>query len=1039
MIADRALRRVVFGALFFLSGAAGLVYEQIWIRELYQFFGSSIHSITTVVAAYMGGLGLGALVLGRRADRHPNPALLYGMLEIAIGVFGLLSILILGAVGSGYLAFARAVEPGLWLATAFKFLFAFVVLLVPTFLMGATLPVLTQAFAAGRPASYRRELAFFYGLNTVGAVAGCALAGYALIEHVGLTRTVVATGIVNLLLGAAAVLVTREAAAAAPDDDAGTAEHIAVPPPAADDGSRRLALWLIGVTAFASLLYEIAWTRVLVLVVGSSTYAFTTILVCFLLGIGLGSLFTIGRGLPVTELLLRAAVIQGAMAVLASLLFPFFRILPVYIIATLQISFLGPTSLLALHGVALALVVIPPAIGMGMIFPLLAEVAARDPHGAGSDTGRSYFANTIGSIAGAVITGFVLIHLIGSARTLLIGVVINVGCAAALAWWLYRRRGEAGIMLAAERFPLVLSALALVIALVTPSWSSRLLDRGPAIYGHDRMNARELTNFLRAVGSEQLLFDEGWNAAISVWRNGGATWLKSNGKADASSVADMNTQVMLSLLPATAHPAPRRAFVVGFGSGVSARTMVDVPGVEHVDVAEIERAVLRAAPLFANVNNNVLSDPRVRVVEDDARSALQLAGQPYDLIVSEPSNPWIAGVASLFTRDFFRIAAARLADDGIYAQWVQMYRVPPAVVAVVLANLKAVFPHVEVWYANPADLIVLGSRRPIVWDRNRVAALLAPGARTAPLFRDWLEVGEPTRLLGRFLLGEHGVALLAATAPFEHSDDIPALEFIAARTLMAGPLYGAVFDSLLGTRLAAGDTLPTLRDWPLAPGEWQAAYALSLPPDNRHARTMADVALAADSANPEYRRALARLYYLKRDYLLARPHIAAALRRRPDDPQLLIMAGLTASGLGDLELARRFLERAEQSGGDTALAAAALAEAAVGQGDWQGATAAALRSLRWLRPTIATPFPPMLANVVRNFALYGPPQFAVPVLETARETRPSWDLAHYGSVQVYARWGGERCRQAATLAEDLTRFGWTVGEAGALLRPCEQR
>lgn len=1037
---DRAARRALFGALFLLSGAAGLVYEQIWIRQLYQHFGSSIHSITTVVAAYMGGLGLGALVMGRRADRHANPAVLYGILEVAIGVFGLLSPFILDAVGNGYLAFARVAQPGLWVATALKFLFAFVVLLVPTFLMGGTLPILTQAFAAGRPEAYRRELALFYGLNTIGAVAGCALGGYVLIEHVGLSRTVVGTGVLNLLLGAAAVLIARQPVVASDDgDEVGTAEHVAAPPTIVDDSTRRLALWLIGVTAFASLLYEIAWTRVLVLVVGSSTYAFTTILLCFLLGIGLGSLFAIGRGLPSRELLVRAALIQGAIAVMAALLFPFFRLLPVYIIGTLQVQFIGPTGLLLLHGLALAVVVIPPAIGMGMTFPLLAEVAARDPHGAGTDTGRSYFANTVGSIAGAVLTGFVLIHVLGSERTLVLGVLLNVAGAAAIAWWLYRRRGESGIMLASERLPLVLGALALVIALFTPSWSSRLLDRGPAIYGHDRMTHSQLRNFLRAVGSEQLLFDEGWNAAISVWRNGNATWLKTNGKSDASSVADMNTQVMLSLLPAAAHPAPRRAFVIGFGSGVSVRTMADVPGIERIEVAEIERAVLRAAVHFSSVNNDVLSDPRVRVFEDDARSALQLEREPFDLIVSEPSNPWVAGVASLFTRDYFRVAASRLADDGIYAQWVQTYRVPPAVVATVVANLRAVFPHVEVWYANAADLIVLGSRRPIVWDHARVAALLAPTAATAALFRDWLEITRPSGLLGRFLLSEHGAAMLAAQATFEHSDDRPALEFIAARALLDGPGSGAVFDSMIGVRLLAGDSLPTLRNWPLARGEWQAAYATGLPYDNRLARTMADSALALDPANVEHRRALARLYYVRRDFALAQPLIAAALRQLPDDPQLLLWAGMATSALGDQRLARRYFERAESLGGDTALAAALIAELLVGEGDWQGATAAALRSLRGLRPTIATPFPQALQNVVRNFARYGPIPYAVPVLEAARELRPSWDLAHHGSVQVYARWGGEHCRQAAEIAEGLERFGWTTGEAASLLTPCERR
>ncbi|MDO8665473.1 MAG: fused MFS/spermidine synthase, partial [Gemmatimonadales bacterium] len=371
-------RRALFGSLFFVSGAAGLVYELIWIRELYQFFGSTIHSVTTVVAAYMGGLGLGAYVMGRRADRHPNPARLYGILELAIGAFGIASPFIFRGVGAAYLGLARAIEPGLWTATAIKFAFAFVVLLIPTFLMGGTLPILTRAFAGARTEHLRRELGLFYGLNTVGGVAGCMLAGYFLIEYVGLRQSLFATGLVNLALGAAVMALTRTPAAAdAPDDD-GTAEHAAAPPSAlsgADAATRRLAIWLIAITAFASLLYEIAWTRVLVLVVGSSTYAFTTILACFLLGIGLGSLVAIGRGRPPRDLLIRSALIQSAIAVLAALLFPFFGALPVYIVGTLQVTFLSPTELLVLHGLAIAAVVVPPAVGMGLSFPILAELA----------------------------------------------------------------------------------------------------------------------------------------------------------------------------------------------------------------------------------------------------------------------------------------------------------------------------------------------------------------------------------------------------------------------------------------------------------------------------------------------------------------------------------------------------------------------------------------------------------------------------------------------------------------------------------------
>ncbi len=213
MAVSRAERRALFGLLFLLSGAAGLVYEQLWIRELQHFFGSTIHSITTVVAAYMGGLGLGAWVMGRRADRHRNPAHLYGVLEIAIGVFGLLSPLIFKGVGAGYLAVAREIEPGLWGATGIKFGFAFVVMLVPTFLMGGTLPVLTRAFTGERSGELRRELALLYGLNTVGAVAGCLAGGFVLVEHVGVLRSLLVTGVANLALGAAAIYVARRAAA----------------------------------------------------------------------------------------------------------------------------------------------------------------------------------------------------------------------------------------------------------------------------------------------------------------------------------------------------------------------------------------------------------------------------------------------------------------------------------------------------------------------------------------------------------------------------------------------------------------------------------------------------------------------------------------------------------------------------------------------------------------------------------------------------------------------------------------------------------
>jgi spermidine synthase len=992
----------------------------------------------------MGGLGLGAYVLGRFADRRANPARLYGVLEIGIGVFGLGSAWVLDGVGAAYLALARILAPGVWPAAGIKFLFAFTVLLVPTFLMGGTLPVLTRAFAGARLEGYRRQLALFYGINTLGGVAGCVLAGFVLIEQVGVRGTLFAVALANLALGVAALLLARAPIAetgASADTDAlqADADEPPVPVEPADEGTRRLAIWLIGVTAFASLLYEIGWTRVLVLVLGTSTYAFTTILAAFLAGIGIGSLLAVGPRRTPRDLLLGAAIVQALIAVCASLLFPFFRGLPVYIAATMQVGFLGAADLLALHALAAAAVVTPAAVGMGVSFPLLAELAVRRRGGAGSEAGRAYFANTVGSILGSALTGFVLIHLLGSERTLALGVLVNVGAAALLVWWLARERGRASVPRTVERICLLLAALALVIAFATPGWSHRTLDRGPTIYGREKMDHRDLDSYLRGVGAEQLSFEEGWNAAVSVWRNGAATWLKTNGKVDASSLGDMNTQVLVGLLPALAHPHPRRAFVVGFGSGVSVRSLADAPGVERVDVAEIEGAVLRASRFFADVNRGVLDDPKVHVIEDDARSALQLAREPYDVIVSEPSNPWIAGIASLFTADYFRIAASHLRPDGILAQWLQTYKVPVGLLAVVVHNVRTVFPHVQIWYSNPADLIILASRVPIRWSRDRVAAAFdAPGPVGAAM-RDWLRMDRPDQLLGYYLLGDSGSAQLARGAPFVHSDDRPALEFVAARALLVGP-QSLTFDSLLALKKAADERIPIGASWSVTTDEVSASYVHALPAWTGYALDLARRLAADDPGDPARAMELGRVLADRREFPEAVAQFERVVARRPRDADALIGAATAHYGLAHWREARESLLRARAAGGgDSVLVAALLGDIATRVGHDTTAATELLRALRGLRLTLASPLPGMLEPAMRTLAGRAGPAVAGPLFDFAVASRPYWDIGYYGGAEVYTRGGPAGCRRAATLVEQLARFGWRESEMVALLRPCAVR
>ncbi|HZH79970.1 MAG TPA: fused MFS/spermidine synthase, partial [Gemmatimonadales bacterium] len=500
-----------YALLFFLSGATGLVYELLWIRVLYQTFGSTLQSVTTVVAAYMGGLGLGAWIFGRRADHDPRPGALYGRLEVAIGAFGAVSPLALALVHRLYIGLASGFQLSGAASVALRFGLAALVLLVPTTLMGGTLPVLTRAFTGADRNELQRSLGLLYGLNTLGAVVGTALAGLFLIEHVGIRVSLWATAAVNIGLGAAALLLAKPLPTQPP---------AAPPAPPASERQvsttagliRSVALVLLAATAFASLLDEIAWTRVLVMIVGGSTYAFTLVLLVFLLGIGIGSRIVARGRLAPAPTAAYAALAQAITAAGSSLLFVVFAALPRFIIAIFQMPTLDATGRLLAMGAVVGGVVLIPAIGMGMTFPLLTELIAPPPprssHGA--EVGRAYALNTLGSIAGAVLTGFVLVVILGTDVTLRVGVGINVVAALALAWLAARGVPEGSPEHAALRFRVLtaggLATLAFVTAVAAPRWSTRLIDLGPSIYARGPMDAHMVSEFLEHRGSRQLMY-----------------------------------------------------------------------------------------------------------------------------------------------------------------------------------------------------------------------------------------------------------------------------------------------------------------------------------------------------------------------------------------------------------------------------------------------------------------------------------------------------------------------------------------------------
>jgi predicted membrane-bound spermidine synthase len=947
---------------------------------------------------------------------------LYGWLEVAIGVFGIISPLVLGLAHRIYIGTAGALALDGGASVALRFGLAALVLLIPTTLMGGTLPILTRALMGEDRGLLKPSLGRLYGLNTLGAMTGTALAGFFLIEFVGVRASLWGTAALNLAIGVAAIRLGKNQ-----DQPADPGWPPGEEPIPARDHLHTVALVLLGLTAFASLLNEIAWTRVLVMIVGGSTYAFTLILLVFLLGIGLGSMIVARRSLPRPDTAAGAALAQGITGVGAAALFLFFGVLPSYIIAVFQIDDLGATARLTLMGVAVGAVVLIPAIGMGMTFPLLTDLTARSRQARGADVGAAYALNTAGSILGAVLTGFVLVVALGTQATLRVGLVVN-GCAALVLAILAARgvpEGSADDRRLRVRVLLAgtLGMLALLAAVAAPGWSTRLIDLGPTIYARQRMDKAARQRFLRHPGVRQLSFREGPNATVSVWEGETGRSLRVNGKVDASDRGDMDTQIMVGLAPIVAHRSPTSAFVIGQGTGVTTRVLASVPGLTRLKVVEIEPAVLEMDSLFHGVNDTVLSRANVRAVVDDARSALQLDRERYDVIASEPSNPWVAGVATLYTPEFFRIVRSRLADDGIFCQWIQLYQLPLPIVAGIVRSLREVFPHVHVWFGSTSDLVVLASPRPVTYDRRWLAELLAPGSALHGLSREWLSIESTDQYFGRMLLGDSGVARLIGRATFDHTDDRPRLEFVAARRFL-DPSDQAqnVFDSLMN--IGAGDegTEP-----------WSLLRILAM---RRGDRAVLPYLEAARRAQPEVAEWIVRTAGIRLalgDTARADSLLDVALARGPGADALMMKALLAAARRQPLAVPA--LKRALAAGADTGQVRAALALLAARDSQWTEAATQAHGSLGAAQGTFRHPYAgEFLTQALGEIALAAPPALADSVLSYAVARRPG--SARYRELAAVAALRADRCEAAAAEFLELLDFAMERANGPALVQDC---
>ena len=801
-----ALWRVAL--LLYGSGFCALMYQTTWFREFRLIFGASTEASAVVVAIFMGGLGWGSAVLGKRADRQARPLAFYGWLEVCIAITAALSPFLLWLVRECYVALGGTQKLGSIGGTLLRLVLSGLVIGVPTFLMGGTLPAVARAVEE-QADNNRRRLAVLYCSNTLGAVSGALLSTFYFLEHFGNLRTICLSALLNLAVAGVAWLMGRKQVVT----DAPVVA--ATPAPADSPISPRFVFMAAAVVGFAFFLMEMVWFRMLIPLLGGSTYTFGLILAVALLGVGLGSACysILGTGRRWT---------MGAFAVTCTLE-ALLLVLPFALGDRLAIltALLWPVGIFEFYGhvgawsFVAAIVTFPGALVAGFQFPMLISLLGNGRTNVGRHTGLAYAWNTFGSIVGSIVGGFGILPLLTApgAWRLVVGVLALLG----LITLLFSRRSSS----LAARFSSAacgLGAIALLFSTgPTATWrhSSIGVGRVPLESFVTRNNVIAwMHNTRRALLWEA----EGRDSSVALNKEYGLAFFV-NGKSDGNAREDAGTQVMSGLLGALLHPAPVDSFVIGLGTGSTAGWLGAVPGMARVDVAELESSILEVAARCRAVNHDVLSNPKVHTIIGDGREVLVTTPHQYDLIFSEPSNPYRAGVASLFTVDFYRVTAKKLKKGGYFIQWLQTYETDISTVQTAYKTLKSVFPTVESWQTLTGDLLFICAFQPLEHDLERLRQRVQMEPYRTALEKVW-RVTDAEGVLARFVANnDFATAVASGTTGSVNSDDRTVMEFAFARNAgKASPLDATDLQAMV-TRIA--HQRPRLTKGPV---DWQSVF-----------------------------------------------------------------------------------------------------------------------------------------------------------------------------------------------------------------------
>lgn len=810
--AGRPIPLPVLAVLFFASGAAGLIYETLWSKHLQLIFGSTTEAVSVVLATFMTGLGIGSYLFAARADRMKHPVKLYAYLEIGIGIFAILTTPLLALATIVYSEIAGAAQLEGTASIALKLIVSVLVLLPPAILMGGTFPAIVRAPSG---TSSRRRIAALYAVNILGAVAGTLATGFFFIQSLGLSLTMLLTAAMNIVIGLIALLLVRlfDRAAVFTVDAGATTRRILGEVFSSSEG-RVVAAGLF-ISGASTMLYEVIFTRILVIIIGVSTHAFTIVLAAFLTGLGLGALFLSIFLKRRTPHLVHFAVTQISIAIFAAAVMASLPLFPRFLLYLHQIPGLGYWDIFGTKSLLLFLLLVPLSVVAGVSTPLLIAALAREEERLSRTVGAAYVINTAGTIAGSLAAGFVVIPFAGSENGLKFTIALNLGVAILATLLVASRQSKLAIA--------GLASIAFAIALGI-HWPVDLYLRSDSRWSNNVIGSRlQIEQELASRATGLLFFAEGRNATVAVTSTGGARTLLVNGHPDASDRLDMSTQAFLGAVPLVVKHDAKEVMVIGFGAGVSADRVARYEGVQRVDVVEIERAVVEASPAFHHVNHAVEKNAKVRIIYDDARTVLQTRETLYDLIISEPSNPWRAGIASLFTKDFYELSGSRLRPGGVFAQWVQLYGLEPDSVRMILATFNEAFEHSQVWFLDGGDIVILGSDRPMSVDLTTLRTSIYP--TFANDFRRYGEIRSADEVLGLYVGSNQSLASFTAGAPI-HTDDLPLLEAAAEEGLYEARIdrNGAL---LLAEKLRSGAVHPPLSNGSTLPSASAAWLQIS--------------------------------------------------------------------------------------------------------------------------------------------------------------------------------------------------------------------